>query len=145
MLLSKGALMRRSRAAAYAVLIVAGSLTSFIAESFLCRWLAPQSVSLGPVFLTALAYVFAAVLSGVAGTCVLWFLSRTDPSPSLRLFLLTSGVGWVWVPSVLLLSRQDSIGAVLAGTMGAAVMATGLRKVVISDTSTRGSNSLGWK
>ncbi len=136
--------MGRSRAAAYGVLIVAGSLTSFVAESFVCRWLAPRSVSLGPTFLTASAYVFAAVLSGIAGTCVFWFLSRTDPSPSLSLFVLTSAVGWVWVPSVLLLSRQASIGAVLAGTMGAAVMATGLRKV-ISDTGTPHHNSPGWK
>ena len=105
----------------------------------------PRSVSLGPVFLTAFAYVFAAVLSGVAGTCVFWFLSRTDPSPSLSLFVLTSAVGWVWVPSVLLLSRQDSIGAVLAGTMGAAVMATALRNVVISDTGTHRHTSPGWK
>ena len=136
--------MGRSRAAAYGVLIVAGSLTSFVAESFVCRWLAPRSVSLGPVFLTAFAYVFAAVLSGIAGTCVFWFLSRTDPSPSLSLFVLTSAVGWVWVPSVLLLSRQDSIGAVLAGTMGAAVMATGLRKCYIGYRNSR-HNSPGWK
>jgi hypothetical protein len=137
--------MARSRAAAYEVLIVAGSLTSFVAESFVCRWLAPLSVSLAPVFVTALAYVFAAVLSGVAGTCVFWFRSRTDPSLSLSLFLLTSAVGWVWIPSVLLLSRQDSIAAVFAGTMGAAVMATGLRKVVSSDAGTLRHNSSGWK
>ena len=137
--------MGRSKAAAYGVLIVAGLLTSFVAESFVYRWLTPRSASLGPVFLTALAYVFAAVLAGVAGTCVIWFLSRTDPSPSLSVFVLTSAVGWVWIPSVLLLSRQASIGAVLAGTIGAAVMATGLRKVVLSDTGTTGSPSAGWK
>ena len=137
--------MGRSRAAAYGVLIVAGALTSFVAESFVCRWLAPRSVSLGPVFLTAFAYVFAAVLSGIAGTCIFWTRSRTDPSPSLSLFVLTSAAGWVWVPSVLLLSRQDSIGAVFAGTMAAAVMATGLRKVVISDTGTHRHTSPGWK
>jgi len=135
--------MGRSKAAAYGVLIVAGLLTSLVAESFVCRWLTPRSASLGPVFLTALAYVFAALLSGVAGTCVIWFLSRTDPSPSLSVFVLTSAVGWVWVPSVLLLSQQASIGAVVAGTMGAAVMATSLRKVVISDTGPPGSHSPG--
>jgi hypothetical protein len=137
--------MGRGKAAACGVLIVAGSLTSFVAESFVCRWLAPKSASLGPVFLTALAYVFAAVLSGIAGTCFFWFLSRTNPSSSLSLFVLTSAVGWVWVPSVLLLSRQASIGAVLAGTMGAAVMATGLRRVLISDTGAPDHNSPGWK
>jgi hypothetical protein len=137
--------MGRSRAADYCVLIVAGSLTSFVAESFACRWFAPHSASPGAAFLAAFAYVLAAVLSGVAGTCVFWSLSRTAPSPSLTLFVLTSAIGWVWVPSVLLLSRQDSVGAVLAGTMGAAVMATGLRKVVISDTGTPRHNSLGWK
>jgi branched-subunit amino acid transport protein len=141
--MEKGAFMGRSKAAAYGVLIVAGSLTSFVAESFVCRWLAPKSVSLGPVLLTALAYVFAAVLSGLAGTCVFWTRSRMDPSLSLSLFVLTSAVGWVWVPSVLLLSRQDSIGAVLAGTMGAAVMATDLRKVVISHTGAPRHSSLG--
>jgi hypothetical protein len=137
--------MGRSKAAAYSVLIVAGSLTSFLAESFVCRWLSPKSILLGPVFLTAFAYVFAAVLSGIAGTCVFWFRSRTAPSPSLSLFLLTSAVGWVWVPSILLLSQQDSIGAVLAGTLGAAAMANGLRKVVKSDAGTPPHNSLGWK
>jgi hypothetical protein len=135
--------MGRNRTAIYCVLIVAGSLTAFVAESFVCRWLAPHSVSLGPVFLTALAYVVAAVLSGIAGTCLFWFLSRMNPSPSLSLFILTSAVGWVWVPSLLLLSRQDSIAAVFAGTMGAAIMATGLRKVVVSDPGAPRRNS-GW-
>jgi hypothetical protein len=51
--------------------------------------------------------------------------------------------GWVWVPSLLLLSRQDSIAAVFAGTMGAAIMATGLRKVVVSDPGAPRRNS-GW-
>ena len=135
--------MRRSKAAAYCVLIVAGSLTSFVAEFFVRQWLAPRSV--GPIFLTSFAYVLAAVLAGAAGTCVFWTLSRTETSPSLSLFVVTSAVGWVWVPSVLLLSRQDSIGAVLAGTMGAAVMATGLRRVMISDAGTLPNNSPGWK
>ena len=54
--------MGRSKATAYSVLIVAGSLTSLVAGFFVCRWLAPHSV--GPIFLTSFAYVLAAVLAG---------------------------------------------------------------------------------
>ena len=135
--------MGRRKATAYSVLIVAGSLASLVAGFFVCRWLAPHSV--GPIFLTSFAYVLAVVLAGVVGTCIFWTWSRTDTSPSLILFVLTSAVGWVWVPCVLLLSRQNSIGAVLAGTMAAAVMAPGLRKIAISDAGTRRDNSPGWK
>jgi hypothetical protein len=61
---------------------------------------------------------------------MLWALSRKKPSSSLIPFALASAAGWIWIPSVVLLSRQRSIGAALVAAIAAAFMAAGLRKVV---------------
>jgi hypothetical protein len=136
--------MERRRAGTYlGVLIVAGSLTSLVAEYFLCQWPAAHTFSLATAFFAALTYVSAAVLSGLAATWVFWAPSRLSPSSSLTLFALTSAVGWIWMPSVVLLSRQHSIGAALVGAMGAALMAIGLRKALTLDAATL--HRAGWK
>ena len=138
--------MGRRRAGTYlGVLIIAGSLTSLVAEYLLCQWPAAHSLSLASAFLAALTYVSAAVLSGLAATWFFWAPSRMSPSSSLRLFALSSAVGWIWIPSVVLLSRQSSIGAVLVGAMGAALMAIGLRKALTPDAATLHQNLPGWK
>jgi hypothetical protein len=138
--------MGRRRAGIYlGVLIVAGSLTSLVAEYLLCQWPAAHSLSLAAAFLAALAYVSAAVLSGLVATWFVWAPSRMRASSSLSLFALTSAVGWIWIPSVVLLSRQRSIGAALVGAMGAALMAIGLRKVLTPDAGALHQNLPGWK
>jgi hypothetical protein len=123
--------MGRRRAGTYlGILIIAGSLTSLVAEYLLCQWHAAHTLSLASAFLRALTYVSAAVISGLAVTWLFWGPFRMRASPSLSLFALSSAVGWIWIPSVVLLSRQRSIGAALVGAMGAALMAVGLRKVL---------------
>jgi hypothetical protein len=136
--------MGRRRAGTYlGVLIIAGSLTSLVAEFLLCQWPAAHSLSPSVAFLVALVYVSAAVLSGLAVTWFFWAPSRMSSSSSLSLFALSSAVGWIWIPSVVLLSRQRSIGSALVGAMGAALMATGLRKVLTPDAATL--HRAGWK
>jgi hypothetical protein len=137
--------MWRRRAGAYlGFLIIAGFLTSLVGQLLLCLWPAVHSRSLAAAFLTALAYVSAAVLSGLAATWFFWTPSRMSPSSSLILFALTSAVGWIWIPSVVLLSRQGSIVAALLGAMGAALMAIGLGKALTPDAATLRTSS-GWK
>jgi hypothetical protein len=136
--------MGRGRSVAYLrFLIIAGSLTTLVTELLLCLWLAVHSPSLAGAFLAAFTYVSAAILSGLAATWFFWAPSRMSLSSSLSLFVLTSAVGWIWIPSVVLLSRQGSIGAILVGAMGAALMAIGLRKVLTPDAATL--HRAGWK
>jgi hypothetical protein len=137
--------MERRRAGLYpAVLIIAGTVTSLIAESLLCGWAVAHTLSPLAAFLAALAFVSAAVLAGVAATWFFWAPNQMKPSSSLSLFALTSAVGWIWIPSVVLLSQQRSIAAVLIGTMGAALMAIGLRKALAPDAAALRPMG-GWK
>ena len=142
---AKGRYMGRRRAGTYlGFLIIAGSLTSLVANACSAYGLPVHALSLAAAFLAALAYVSAAVLSGLAATWFFWGPSRMSPSSSLSLFALTSAVGWIWIPSVVLLSRQGSIAAALLGAMGAALMAIGLGKVLTPDAATL-RNSSGWR
>jgi len=68
-------------------------------------------------FFKAATYVSMAVLSGAAINRLLWFPPRMAPSVSLSLFTIASAIGWVWIPSVVLLSRQRSIAAVLLAAL----------------------------
>jgi hypothetical protein len=123
--------MGRRRAGAYrGFLIIAGALTALVGQLLLCLLPGVHSPSLAVALLAALAYVSAAVLCGVAATRFFWAPSRMSSSSSMTLFALAGAVGWIWIPSIVLLSRQGSIGAALVAVMGAALMAIGLGKVL---------------
>ncbi len=121
--------MVRSRPATYvAVLLFAASLGVFLVESFLCRWPAPHPLSSAEAFFTALMYIFVAVLAGATITRLLCLRSGMISSVPSSRFILASAIGWIWLPSVVLLSRQRSIAAPLVAGIAAAVMAVGLRR-----------------
>jgi hypothetical protein len=123
--------MARSRGATYvAAVLIAGSLGTFLVELSLCRWPAPHPLSPTEALFKAATYVSIAVLSGAAINRLLWFPSRMAPSVSLSLFTIASAIGWIWIPSVVLLSRQRSIAAVLMAALAAVMMASGLRRIM---------------
>lgn len=122
--------MGRSRGATHvAVVLVAGSLGAFLVEWLLC-WPGSHPLSPTAAFLKAVTYVSVAVMSGAASTLFFWFRSGMTSSVSLSLFTIASAIGWIWIPSVVLLSRQRSIAAVPIAALAAVVMASGLRKIV---------------
>src|SRR5258708_11321399 len=140
--------MARSRGVTYVAAVgVAGSLGTFLVELSLCQWPAPHHLSPTAAFFTAATYVSIAVLSGAAIHRFLWFPSRMAPSVSLSLFTIASAMGWIWIPSVVLLSRQRSIAALLVAALAAVMMASGLRKIMPAGTRVRPQSSVPgqWK
>jgi hypothetical protein len=138
--------MARSRGAMYVAAVgVAGSLGTFLVELSLCQWPAPHPLSPTTAFFKAATYVSIAVLSGAAINRFLWFPSRMAPSVSLSLFTMASAIGWIWIPSVVLLSRQRSIAAVLMAVLAAVMMASGLRKIMPAGARVRSSLPGEWK
>jgi hypothetical protein len=138
--------MVQGRAAPHvAVLLVAGSLGAFLVAGLLCRWPPPHPLSPAAAILTAFTYVSIAMLSGAASTWFFWFPSGMASSVSLSLFTIVSAIGWTWVPTVVLLSRQRSISAVPVAAIAAVVMASGIRKIVPSLTGTTSANLLNGK
>jgi hypothetical protein len=130
--------MARSKGATYvAAVLVAGSLGTFLVEFSLCQWPAPHPLSPKAALFKAATYVSIAVLSGAAINRFLWFPSRMAPSVSLSLFTIASAIGWIWIPSVVLLSRQRSIVALLIAAIAAVIMASGLRKIMPAGTRVR--------
>ena len=138
--------MVRGRAAPHvAVLLFAGSLGAFLVAWLFCRWPPPHPLSPAAAILTAFTYVSIAMLSGAASTGFFWFPSGMASSVSLSLFTIVSAIGWIWVPTVVLLSRQRSMSAVPAAAIAAVVMASGLRKIVPSLAGTTSANLLNGK
>jgi hypothetical protein len=130
--------MARSRGAKYvAAVLVAGALGTLLVEWWLCEWPVPHSLSPKAAFFMAAIYVSTAVLSGAAINRLLWFPAGMAPSVPLSLFTIASAVGWIWIPSVVLLSRQRSIAAALLAALAAAMMASGLRKLLPAGTGVR--------
>lgn len=127
---------RRSALLYVAVPILFGLLASWIAGCLLSRSAESHSFSLTALFVTSVIYVSAVCLSGVAGACFFWTPSltafRSGSSLSLSMFALTGAAGWVWIPSLVLLYRQDSNAVAPIAAIGAAILATGLRKVMPS-------------
>jgi hypothetical protein len=140
--------MVRNRGATHvAAILLAGSLGVFLVEWWLCRWPPPHPLSPAAALFNAAIYISVAVISGAALTWSCWFPSRMSFPGSLSLFTLASAIGWIWVPSVVLLSRQRPIAAVPAAALAAVVMARSLRKIVPpgSEISSHSLRPAEWK
>ena len=115
-------------------LVLAGLLNAAIAAFLLFDLPASRAPSLRSLFIRALLFVGGAVLAGMAGSRFYWSRSsavfRADAPLSFRRFVLVNAEAWVWVPAIVLLSRQDSPGSALLCALGAALLSNGLRRAL---------------
>jgi hypothetical protein len=120
----------------FAFLVGAGLLNSLIAAFLILRLPDAHTPTLTSLVVRASIFVLAGALAGTAGS---WYYWRRPASPFLlnppipfRLFALSSAAGWIWVPAVVLLSREDSPVTCPVAVLGAALLAFALRKVIPS-------------
>lgn len=118
--------------------VIAGLLNSLIAAFLLGRLPESHARSLSALLIRASIYVFVATLAGTLGAWLYWrrssIPSHSDPPLSFSLFALTNGAGWVWVPSIVILSTQDSPASAAITAIAAALLAAGLRKTIPATT-----------
>jgi hypothetical protein len=114
--------------------VVAGLANATIAAFILCRLPASHAPTMHSLVIRAVTDVACAAGAGVAGAHFYWNHSsiprRADPPLSFLPFALANAMAWVWVPTIAFLLRQDSpaFGAFCA--LGAALLASSLRRVV---------------
>ncbi len=123
-----------SEARFVSLLVAAGLINALIAAWFLCRLPASQTPSNLQLFIRAVLYVTIGALAGTFGSWFYWRRPaspfRTNPPIPFRLFALTSAAAWVWIPSVLLFSGQNSPFAGATAILAAVLLATGLRRAL---------------
>jgi hypothetical protein len=119
-------------------LVTAGLINSLIAAFVFCRQPSSHTPSLSAIFVRALIYVAGTALAGTAGARIYWSRSsspfKSNPPVTFGRFALTSSTGWVWVPAVVILSRQDSPASAALSAMGAVILGSGLRATLPSDS-----------
>lgn len=115
-------------------LVSAGLINASIAAILLCKLPDAHFPSLTALLLRATIYVAVASLAGLMGARFYWNRSSTpfssDPPLSFSLFAQANAAGWVWVPAVVILLTQDSLASPILAVLGAAILATGLRKII---------------
>jgi hypothetical protein len=118
----------------FAFLVGAGLLNSLIAAFLFLHLPDAHTPTLTSLVVRASIFVLAGALAGTAGS---WYYWRRPASPFLlnppipfHLFALSSAAGWIWVPAVVLLSREDSPLTCPIALLGAALLAFALRKVI---------------
>jgi hypothetical protein len=115
-------------------LVSAGLINASIAAILLCKLPDAHFPSLTALFIRASIYVAVACLAGLVGARFYWNRSSTpfnsDPPLSFSRFARANAAGWVWVPAVVILSTQDSLASPILAVIGAAILATGLRKII---------------
>jgi len=125
---------RPSMTAFVGYLVSAGLINSSIVAILLCKLPESHSPSLTALVGRSLIYVTLACVAGAVGARFYWNRSSTpfstDPPLSFPLFALANATGWVWVPAVIVLSAQDSPASPALTAIGAAILATGLRKII---------------
>lgn len=125
---------RDSLLSAVRFLVLAGLLNAVIAAFLLCRLPESHAPRLGALLARAVIYVGIGALGGVAGAWFYWKRSSTAfhlraLSP-FRLFALTGAAAWIWVPSLVLLSRRDSPAGAAIAVVGSVILAIGVRKTI---------------
>jgi hypothetical protein len=115
----------------FAFVVCAGLMNAMIAGFLVCRLPEAHSPTLGSILIRAVLYVALGAIAGVGGAWVYWanpsspFRER-PPIPFSR-FALACAAGWVWVPCMVILSEQISPATALVATIGAFLLAAGLR------------------
>jgi len=121
----------------YFTFMVAGGLLNSLIAAFLFLHLpADHAPTITSLVVRASIFVFVGAAAGTVGA---WYYWRRPASPFLvdppipfHLFALASAAGWVWVPAVVLLSREDSPLTCPVAVLGAALLATALRQAMPS-------------
>jgi hypothetical protein len=115
-------------------LVLAGLTNAAIAAFLLFNLPASREPSLRSLFIRALLFVGGAVLAGMAGSRFYWNRSsaalKAIAPLSFRRFVLVNAEAWVWVPAIVLLSRQDSPVCAVLCALGAALLSNGLRRAL---------------
>jgi hypothetical protein len=119
-------------------LVLAGLTNAAIAAFLLFNLPASREPSLRSLFIRALLFVGGAVLAGMAGSRFYWNRSsaahKADAPLSFHHFVLVNAEAWVWVPAIVLLSRQDSPVCAALCALGAALLSNGLRRALPRST-----------
>lgn len=118
------------------LLVAAGFINGAIAAYLLCPLPPSHHPSLTALLVRATLYVAGAALAGMAGAWFYWTRPsnpfRANPPISFRLFALTNAAAWVWLPAFVLLSSQDSPASACIAVLAAVLLATGMRKAILS-------------
>ena len=121
-----------------AFLATAGIINAWIAAELLCPLPASHHPSLTALVVRASIYVSGAALAGVLGAWFYWTRSGNPfllhPPVPLGLFTLTNAATWVWIPSIVLWSGQDSPLFPCVAVLAAILLARGLRKIMPPST-----------
>ncbi|HEV2484058.1 MAG TPA: hypothetical protein VGT08_00865 [Terracidiphilus sp.] len=124
-----------------AYVVLAGLLNAAIAAFLFFRLPADHTPSFRSLLIRAMFYVAFSVLAGAGGARFYWnrfsIPFTTDPPLSFQLFALVNACAWVWVPAVVLLSRQDSPVSSVLSALGAALLADGLRHIIPFEADSR--------
>jgi hypothetical protein len=120
----------------FAFAVGAGLLICLLAAFTFLHLPAAHAPSLIALSIRALLFVVIAALAGTAGVWYYWRYSTSpysvhSPIP-FKFFVLCCAVGWVWVPAVVLLGREDSPLTASVAILGAAILAFALRTAIPS-------------
>jgi hypothetical protein len=118
----------------FTLLVAAGLLNTLIAAYFFLRLPADHHPSLLSLTIRAILYV---LIGAAAGTLGSWFYWRRPTSPfrhnppiPFNLFAIACASTWVFIPAVILFSRQDSPLTCAFSILAAALLAFSLRKII---------------
>jgi len=112
----------------------AGLLICLLAAFTFLHLPAAHAPTLTALCLRAVLFVVIGCGAGTLGAWYYWKSAATTLSPrpsiSFPVFALACAVGWVWVPAVVLLGREDSPLTAITAVLGAVLLGFALRKVI---------------
>ncbi len=111
----------------------AGLINAMLAGMLLCRLPEIHAPTLSALFVRSVFQIVLGAIAGVGGSWLYWKnpsspLPENSPVP-FPLFALVCAAGWIWMPSMMLLSDQFSPFTAAVAMIAAFALASGLRSV----------------
>lgn len=114
-------------------MVGAGMINAMLAGILLCHLPEIHSPTFSTLFVRSALLIVMGVIAGVGGSWLYW----KNPSSPFRenapvpfpLFVVVCATGWIWVPSMMLLSEQVSAFTAAVAMIAAFALASGLRNV----------------
>lgn len=115
-------------------LVLAGLINAAIAALLFFNLPASRDPTTDSLLVRSILAVTGAILAGLAGSRFYWNRSaaalRAGVLLPFRRFAYVNAEAWVWVPAIILLSRQDSPISTFLSALGAALLSNGLRRAI---------------
>jgi len=126
------------------LLIVTGCISAAMIASLACRLPNAHTLSWTTIFSLSIKYIAVTAVAGAVGTSIPWLFLKIKPSFSLTSLSKKAGIGWIFLPCITLLYRQQSPSMFLALAFATIALVLSVRRLFPANAESEQEKPPAW-